>query len=187
LPATRQDDASVLALLDEIASPATVATSGGRFFGFVIGSSLPSTTCGELARWRLGSESLAASSNRRPRRGSKKVATRWMLDVLGLPDGCGAGFVTCATMANFSALAAARHALFARKGWDVEKRGLFGAPPITVVVGEEVHVSVLKALGLLGLGRDRVVRVPSTIRDACAPMRCRRSTITPSSASRPAT
>jgi glutamate/tyrosine decarboxylase-like PLP-dependent enzyme len=83
-----------------------------------------------------------------------------MLDVLGLPVNCGAGFVTCATMANFSALAAARHALFTRKGWDVDKHGLFGAPPITVVVGEEVHVSVLKALGLLGLGRHRVVRVP---------------------------
>jgi glutamate/tyrosine decarboxylase-like PLP-dependent enzyme len=83
-----------------------------------------------------------------------------MLDVLGLPRTCATGFVTCATMANFSALAAARHALLTRKGWDVEKHGLFGAPPITVVVGEEVHVSVLKALGLLGLGRDRVVRVP---------------------------
>ncbi|MGH6958965.1 MAG: pyridoxal phosphate-dependent decarboxylase family protein, partial [Dongiaceae bacterium] len=88
------------------------------------------------------------------------VAMRWMLAVLGLPPQCGVGFVTCATQANFAGLAAARHALLARRGWQVEAQGLFGAPPIAVVVGEEVHVSVLKALTLLGLGRERVVRVP---------------------------
>ena len=64
-------------------------------------------------------------------------------------------------MANFVALAAARHALLQREGWDVEKQGLFGAPPIAVVVSDEVHVSVLKALSLLGLGRDRVQRAPT--------------------------
>jgi glutamate/tyrosine decarboxylase-like PLP-dependent enzyme len=159
LPAIRQDDAAVLALLDEIASPATVATSGGRFFGFVVGSSLPSTLA---ANWLAGAwDQNAGAVIQSPAAARlEEVATRWMLDVLGLPEGCGTGFVTCATMANVSALAAARHALLTRKGWDVEKRGLFGAPPITVVVGEEVHVSVLKALGLLGLGRDRVVRIP---------------------------
>src|SRR5262249_7498799 len=88
------------------------------------------------------------------------VAMRWMLDLLGLPPQCGVGFVTCATQANFAALAAARHALLARRGWNVETRGLFGAPLITVVAGEEVHVSVLKALSLVGLGRDRVIKVP---------------------------
>ena len=159
LPATRQGDAAVLALLDEIASPATVATSGGRYFGFVVGSSLPATLA---ANWLAGAwDQNAGSVTQSPAAARlEEVATQWMLDVLGLPGGCGSGFVTCATMANFSALAAARHALFARKGWDVEKHGLFGAPPMTVVVSEEVHVSVLKALGLLGLGRDRVVRVP---------------------------
>jgi glutamate/tyrosine decarboxylase-like PLP-dependent enzyme len=70
------------------------------------------------------------------------------------------GFVTCATAANFSALAAARHTLLARAGWDVEAHGLFGAPPLTVVVGDDVHASVQKALSLVGFGRDRVVRVP---------------------------
>jgi glutamate/tyrosine decarboxylase-like PLP-dependent enzyme len=159
LPATRQDDAAVLALLDEIASPATVASSGGRYFGFVTGSSLPATLA---ANWLAGAwDQNAGSVIQSPAAARlEEIATRWMLDVLGLPGDCGAGFVTCATVANFSGLAAARHALLARKGWDVEKRGLFGAPPIRVVVGEEVHVSVLKALGLLGLGRDRVVRVP---------------------------
>ncbi len=85
---------------------------------------------------------------------------RWLLDLLALPPACGVGFVTCATQANFSGLAAARHALLARRGWNVEAQGLFGAPPITVVVGEEVHVSVLKALMLVGLGDERVIRVP---------------------------
>jgi glutamate/tyrosine decarboxylase-like PLP-dependent enzyme len=91
----------------------------------------------------------------------EEIALRWLLDVLGLPAGAAGGFVTGATTANFTALAAARHLLLERQGWDVESRGLFGAPPITVVVGDEVHVSLLKALSLLGLGRDRVVRVPA--------------------------
>jgi glutamate/tyrosine decarboxylase-like PLP-dependent enzyme len=81
--------------------------------------------------------------------------------VLALPEACGVGFVTGATMANFTALAAARHALLSRAGWDVEERGLFGAPEITVVVGAEVHASMLKALSMLGFGRKRLVTVPA--------------------------
>ncbi len=84
----------------------------------------------------------------------------WLKQILHLPASSGVGFVTGATMANFSCLAAARHALLARKGWDVEAQGLFGAPPVTVVVGAEVHVALLKALALLGFGRSRAVRVP---------------------------
>ena len=89
------------------------------------------------------------------------ITAEWLLDALHLPAGTGVGFVTGATMANFSALASARHALLARQGWSVEKRGLFGAPPLRVVVGQEVHVSVLKALSLVGFGWDRVERVPA--------------------------
>ena len=84
----------------------------------------------------------------------------WLLDALGLPAGSGGAFVTGATVANFTALAAARHAVLERAGWDVEAQGLFGAPPIQVVIGEEAHPSVIKSLGMLGLGRERVVRVP---------------------------
>src|SRR5208283_6064285 len=87
-------------------------------------------------------------------------ALRWMRGLFHLPDQSAGGFVTCATAANFSALAAARHALLRRAGWDVEAQGLFGAPPLTVLVGEEVHASVQKALSLIGFGRERVVRVP---------------------------
>jgi glutamate/tyrosine decarboxylase-like PLP-dependent enzyme len=90
----------------------------------------------------------------------EEIALEWVRQLLGLPEGTGGAVVTGATMANFTALAAARHALLERAGWDVEGDGLFGAPPITVVVGEEAHASVTKALGLLGLGRKRVVRVP---------------------------
>ncbi|TLZ54717.1 MAG: aspartate aminotransferase family protein [Gammaproteobacteria bacterium] len=90
----------------------------------------------------------------------EQVALDWLKDLFHLPRDSGGGFVTSATAANFSALAAARHALLARAGWDVEAQGLFGAPPITVVVGEEVHASVQKALSMVGLGRERVARVP---------------------------
>jgi glutamate/tyrosine decarboxylase-like PLP-dependent enzyme len=87
------------------------------------------------------------------------VAIEWARDILGLPAGCGGAIVTGATLANLTGLAAARHALLARAGWDVENDGLFGAPPLSVVVGDEVHVSLVKALGLLGFGRQRVTRV----------------------------
>jgi glutamate/tyrosine decarboxylase-like PLP-dependent enzyme len=90
----------------------------------------------------------------------EKVCRGWIVDLFGLPPESEVGFVTGATMANFTGLAAARHALLQAQGWDVEARGLFGAPPFTVVVGDEVHVSLLKALSMLGLGRERVVRVP---------------------------
>src|ERR1700739_3761304 len=83
-----------------------------------------------------------------------------MLDVLKLPPQSGGAFVTGATVANFTALAAARHAVLARAGWNVEAHGLFGAPPITVLAGEEAHPTLLKSLGMLGLGRSRLVRVP---------------------------
>jgi glutamate/tyrosine decarboxylase-like PLP-dependent enzyme len=90
----------------------------------------------------------------------ERVAGKWLLEAFGLPGDSAAGFVTCATQANFTGLAAARHALLDRKGWNVEAQGLFEAPAIRVVVGDEVHVSVLKALSMLGLGRERVTRVP---------------------------
>ena len=90
----------------------------------------------------------------------EQVALRWLLDVLQLPPGCSGAFVTGATVANLCALAAARHVVLKAAGWNVEAQGLFGAPPITVLVGGEVHPSVSKSLGLLGLGRSRVVKVP---------------------------
>lgn len=159
LPDGPGDPAETLALLDEVGSPATVASAGGRYFGFVIGGALPASLA---ANWLAGAwDQNAFSVVASPAAAAiESTALRWLLDVLGLPPAAGVGFVSGATMANVTALAAARHALLARQGWDVEANGLFGAPPLTVVVGDEVHVSLLKALSLLGLGRERVVRVP---------------------------
>jgi glutamate/tyrosine decarboxylase-like PLP-dependent enzyme len=154
------DAAAVLQELHAVASPATIASAGGRFFGFVVGGSLPAALA---ASWLASAwDQDAGLAVLGPGAAAlEAVALRWLLEALHLPAGSAGGFVTGATMANFTALAAARHALLERVGWDVEARGLFGAPPLTVVVGDEVHVSLLKALGLLGLGRERVVRVPA--------------------------
>jgi glutamate/tyrosine decarboxylase-like PLP-dependent enzyme len=159
LPDHPADPDTVLGLLDDIGSPATVITAGGRYFGFVIGGSLPATLA---ANWLAGAwdQNAGLEVSSPVAAALEQIALRWLLDVLSLPAEAGGGFVTGATMANFTALAAARHAILQKLGWNVEAQGLFGAPPVTVVVGEEVHVSVLKALSLLGLGRDRVVRVP---------------------------
>jgi glutamate/tyrosine decarboxylase-like PLP-dependent enzyme len=159
LPQLPSDPSEVLSLLDDIGSPATVATTGGRYFGFVIGGSLPAALG---ANWLAGAWDQNASMQVMSPVAAKleEIVLEWIVDVLGLPSGSGAGFVTGTTMANFSALAAARTALLKRAGWDVEEDGLFGAPPIHVVVSDEVHVSVLKALSMLGLGRSRITRVP---------------------------
>ena len=149
----------VVEWLDRIGSPATVTTTGGRFYGFVNGGALPASVA---ARWLVAAWDQNAALRVMSPAGAafEDVALEWVRDVLGLPAGCGGALVTGATMANLTGLAAARHALLAGAGWDVERDGLFGAPPLTVVVGDEVHVSLLKALGLLGLGRERVHRVP---------------------------
>ncbi|MBI5580516.1 MAG: aspartate aminotransferase family protein [Deltaproteobacteria bacterium] len=148
----------VLADLDDIGSAATVASAGPRYFGFVTGGTLPAALAASYlaGAWDQNAAFHVASPTTAF---LEEICRRWLVALFGLPPGAGIGFVTGATMANFSALAAARHALLGRLGWDVEARGLFGAPPITVIVGAEVHVSVLKALSLLGLGRERVIRV----------------------------
>lgn len=152
--------AEVIGQLDEIGSPATVASSGGRYFGFVIGGVLPAALEANLLAgvWDQNACLTAASP---VAAALEEICRKWLLSLLGLPVGTGVGFVTGATMANFSGLASARHVLLQNKGWNVEEKGLFGAPPIRVIVGDEVHVSLLKALSLLGMGRERVIRVPA--------------------------
>src|SRR5207248_3232649 len=95
------------------------------------------------------------AARRKPRQGGRRGA--WLLDLLGLPATASVGFVTGCHMANFTALAAARHELLRRAGWDVEANGLNGSPPLTVVVGDEVHVSVVGALRMLGIGSRQIV------------------------------
>src|SRR5262245_5726602 len=158
LPEHPTDPRTVLRMLDEIGSPSTVASAGGRYFGFVTGGVLPAALAATLmagvwdqnAGYRIQSPVAARIED---------VCLKWLREVLGLPAGAGGAFVTGATMANFAALAAARRAMSLKAGWDVEEDGLTGAPPIRVVVGDEVHASVLKAISLLGLGRARVERV----------------------------
>jgi glutamate/tyrosine decarboxylase-like PLP-dependent enzyme len=133
--------------------------AGPRFFGFVIGGTLPVTLA---ANWLAGAWDQNTGLYR-PTPGTsflEQVSLRWLLELLHLPASCGGAFVTGATVANLCGLAAARHAVLKRAGWNVEAEGLFGAPPITVVIGAEAHPSVSKSLGLLGLGRTRVVKVP---------------------------
>jgi len=159
LPANPTDGSETLRLLDEIGSPATMAMAGPRFFGFVIGGSLPVTLA---ANWLAGAWD-QNSAYYRATPGTaylEQIALRWLLDLLELPPECSGAFVTGATVANLCALAAARHAVLKTAGWNVEAQGLFGSPPITVIVGAEVHPSVTKSLGILGLGRSRVVKVP---------------------------
>jgi glutamate/tyrosine decarboxylase-like PLP-dependent enzyme len=160
LPEAPCDPAEVLALLDNVGSPATVATAGPRYFGFVIGGALPASLAanGLAGAW----DQNAAMQVMSPTAAKiEEIVLGWFADLLALPAGCGGGFVTGTTMANFTALAAARHALLNRAGWDVESDGLFGAPPLRVIVGGEAHVSLLKALAMLGLGRSRVITVPA--------------------------
>src|SRR5579864_4467426 len=143
LPEDPSDPAKLLALLDDVGSPATVATTGGRYFGFVIGGTLPAALA---ANWLAGAwDQNACMRIMSPVAGKlEEIVESWALELLELPRDGGVGFVTCTTMANFSALAAARSAILERSGWNVEEDGLFEAPAIRVVVGEEVHVSVLK-------------------------------------------
>jgi glutamate/tyrosine decarboxylase-like PLP-dependent enzyme len=159
LPEGPSDAAQTLALLDRVVSPATLASAGPRFFGFVIGGCLPGSLA---ANWLAGAWDQNAGLYRTTPGVAylEGVALRWLVGLFELPAGSGGAFVTGATVANFTALAAARHAVLARVGWNVEAEGLFGAPPITVMTGEEAHPTLLKSLGMLGLGRARIMRVP---------------------------
>jgi glutamate/tyrosine decarboxylase-like PLP-dependent enzyme len=159
LPEQPMDPFTTLRLLDEAGSPATVASAGGRYFGFVIGGSLPAAVAASwLATAWDQNNALPVMSPVAAH--LHEVVTGWLVDVFGLPTGTAAAFLTGASMASTTALTAARDQQLAKVGWDVQTRGLFGAPELTVVIGESAHSTVLKALGMLGLGRDRVVRVP---------------------------
>jgi len=158
LPTGATTAGEILRLLDEIAGPATVASAGPRYFGYVTGGALPATVAASWLATAWDQNGFSATSSPVAAR-IESVALSWLLDLFGFPEDAGGAFVTGATMANFSGLAAARHKVLADAGWSVESDGLFGAPPVTVVVGAEAHASLLKALAMLGFGRERVVRV----------------------------
>jgi glutamate/tyrosine decarboxylase-like PLP-dependent enzyme len=158
LPSTPIDPTDVIDALARAADPGLVATTGPRYFGFVTGGALPATVAAEwlAAVWDQPASLYVLSPAAAV---VEEVAGAWLIDLLGLRAGCSVGFVTGCHMANFTALAAARHELLRRAGCDVEADGLQGAPPLRVVVGDEVHVSVIGALRMLGVCARQIVRV----------------------------
>ncbi len=158
LPAHPSPANETVALLDSY-SAATMAMAGPRFFGFVTGGALPATLAANWLASAWDQNSAVAVATPLTAK-LEDVSLRWLRDMLGLPPETGVGFVTGATMANFTCLAAARHTVLSQAGWDVEADGMLGAPEVAVVVGEEAHPTLFKSLGLAGFGRNRVVRVP---------------------------
>lgn len=159
LPDKPTNPETVVQILDELGSPATMAMAGPRFFGFVIGGSLPAA----LASNWLSSvwDQNSALNNVTPATAAiEQVALKWLLDILHLPPESAGAFVTGTTVANFTALVAARHKVLAQFGWNVEADGLFGAPVINVYVGEEAHSTLFKSLSMSGLGGNRVTKMP---------------------------
>lgn len=159
LPEAGRSAEEVLALLDEVGSPATVASAGPRYFGFVTGGAYPVAVA---ASWLVAAwdQNVAMSVMSPVAARLDQVAIRWVADLAGLPPQAGGGFVTGATMANATCLAAARDAVLSQAGWDAGAFGLTGSPPVRVVAGAEAHASVFKALRLIGLGRDCALRLP---------------------------
>jgi glutamate/tyrosine decarboxylase-like PLP-dependent enzyme len=158
LPDSGVDAETVIEELARAMDPGLVASAGPRFFGFVIGGSLPAALAADwlTSTWDQNAAIYAAAPGAAV---AEAVCARWIVELFGLPEGSSVGFVTGGQMANFTALAAARHAVLRRMGWDVEQRGLPGAPPVRVLLGEEAHVTVVAAVRLLGLGTDSIERV----------------------------
>ena len=160
LPEQGEDPASVIDTLAAGAEPGLVATPGPRHFGFVIGGALPAALA---ADWLVSAwDQCAAFHSLSPAAAAiEEIASAWLLELLGLPDSASVGFVTGGQGANTTCLAAARHTVFERAGWNVERDGLIGAPPMRIVCGEQAHATVYTSLRLLGLGEQTAIRVPA--------------------------
>ena len=158
LPDTGEDPVAVVEELADAAEPGLIATAGPRYFGFVIGGALPAALGADLlaTAWDQVASLYVCGPSASV---AEEVAGRWVLDVLGLPPSAGFGLTTGGTMANFAGIAAGRRAVLDRAGWDVEARGLQGAPPVRVLVGEHAHATIFVALRMLGLGTDNAIPV----------------------------
>lgn len=160
LPESPTPPAELLQMLHEKGSPATVAQTGGRYFGFVNGNIFPPALA---AKW------LADTWDQNPAlyvispiaAQLEMVCEKWLVSLLGLPRETAAGFVSGTSTATLCGLAAGRDALLTANGWDSQAKGLMGAPELRVVIGAQAHATVYKALSLLGLGRDRIISVPA--------------------------
>ncbi|MEO7665372.1 MAG: aminotransferase class V-fold PLP-dependent enzyme, partial [Candidatus Limnocylindrales bacterium] len=179
LPERGTPPAEVVARLARDVEPGIVASAGPRYFGFVIGGGTPASLAADwlASAWDQNGFSYvmgpAASV-------AEQVAAGWILELLRLPEGASVGFSTGVTMATFTGLAAGRHRVLQRAGWNVEDDGLSGAPEIAVVIGAEAHASIFASLQMLGLGRNRVIRIeadaqgrmrPDALRSALVPLR----------------
>ena len=160
LPEISSRPEDVIEILNANGSVNTVASNGGRYFGFVFGGTFPvslaanwlATTWDQNAVFKVSSPVAAHI---------EKVTANWLLDLLHLPGESAVGFVTGTTMANFCGLLAARESIYKKKGWDVKSRGMNGAPPVKIITGEEVHASMLRALILAGFGTGSLIKVPT--------------------------
>ena len=160
LPIDGDDPKQIIEHLAHLADRTVVATAGPRYFGFVVGGSLPVTVAADWLT-SVWDQNAAFYAHSPLAAAAEQISAEWLIQLFGLANGTSVGFVSGGTMANFTGLAAGRHALLAKLGWDVERQGLFGAPEITVVTSDESHVSVFASLQMLGLGSGRVVSVPA--------------------------
>jgi glutamate/tyrosine decarboxylase-like PLP-dependent enzyme len=160
MPEEGTDPETLTSTLATAGMQGTVATAGPRYFGFVVGGSLPAALAADwlVSAWDQNAGIYVLSPLVSV---IEQITGAWLLELAGLPQSMSFGFVTGCQMANFTALAAARHRVLASAGWDVEANGLFGAPPIQVVVNEESHYTISMALRLLGLGANRVHKIPT--------------------------
>ena len=158
LPEGPSDPEAIVEALARDAESGLVGSAGARFFGFVVGGGVPASLAADwlTSAWDQNAGLYALSPAAAV---AEEVAAAWLLHVFGLPADSSVGFTTGATMASFTALAAARHRVLDRVGWNIETDGYVGAPPIAVVTGDEAHVTIFVSLQMLGLGRDRVHRV----------------------------
>src|SRR5215211_2365700 len=162
LPQIGEDPATVVEELAEAAEPGLIALGSPRYFGFVIGGTLPAALG---ADWLAGAwDQIASLYVCGPSASvAEEVAGRWVLELLGLPESAAFGLTTGGTMANFAGIAAGRHAVLERAGWDVEGQGLNGAPEVRVLVGEHAHATIFVALRMLGLGAERAIRIRTDV------------------------
>lgn len=159
LPTAGHSPESTIALLDDAGSPATVASNGGNYFGFVIGASLPAAAAAE--RLSIAWDQCAASFVNSPAADAiEKTAARWVLEMLDLPRESAVSFSTSASACGLACLTAARRSLLARQGWDFDRDGLIGAPEIKIVVSELAHITIIRALRMMGFGLKNIVRAP---------------------------
>ncbi len=160
VPERPTDAREVIRQLDQVGAPATVVTTGGRFFGFVVGGALPVAIAANwlAAAWDQNAGTWILSPVAAE---LEDIVAGWLLEIFDLPRDATVGFVTGSTMGAFCAFAAARSALLRRLGWNVKQRGLNGAPRLRIITSEELHPTNFAALGYAGFGLDDVERCPT--------------------------